>query len=574
MKKVLIVTSHFPPLNSMAAKRYGIMSKYMEANGYIPYVLTQRARGGAYLNTKLDLECPIPEDRIIRIGSLGITYPIDDPTILKLIEEYKTHNIFSRVVDEQCLGWFYKVKNELNVENLRGIDIVIGTFPDVGNLFVAGYVAEKLQIPYVAEIRDLISDYRAEVIRENIWENRELYLERSVLEETAGIITVTSGFNEIIHARYPEKKIVTVYNGWEKSKETVVQANAKLEETEEYLYYAGGLYEHRLKSLILLIDTIHDNGININLKIRSVGPESLEIKLKEYIKKINLGSQIEVLPAVSENIIKEEQERAKINLVISSLDSSDKALMTTVPGKVYELINLNPPVLAISHKNSEISEILNRTNKGIVVFEKKEIYDFLMNNYKQYMGIRENATFFSREKQTEILCQYLDEIMEGTCKMKKSILMGVSTLGGAIIGTAASSFRLNGIIAEKQNEKEKFRIMYQLMEKWMRIKQRGKGIETYFNTYGYKNIAIYGLGDIGRLLINELKDSSVNIAYGIDKNINVSDVVEVVSPSEELKDVDAIVVTAIAYFDEIDQMLSEKVRCPVLSLEDIIYELV
>ena len=166
MKKVLIVSSHFPPLNSMAAKRYGLMSKYMEANGYLPYILTQRARGGAYLNYKLDLECPIPEDRIIRIGSLGITYPIEDSVILELVEEYKRQNFFSRVVEEQCLGWFYKVKKELNIEILKDMDIVIGTFPDVGNLFVAGYVAEKLQIPYVAEIRDLISDYREGISRD------------------------------------------------------------------------------------------------------------------------------------------------------------------------------------------------------------------------------------------------------------------------------------------------------------------------------------------------------------------------------------------------------------------------
>ena len=158
--------------------------------------------------------------------------------------------------------------------------------------------------------------------------------------------------------------------------------------------------------------------------------------------------------------------------------------------------------------------------------------------------------------------------------MKKSILMGVSALSGAVIGASASSLKLNGIIAEKQNEKEKFRIMYQLMEKWMRIKQKGQSIETYFNTYGYKNIAIYGLGDIGKLLIIELKDSSVNVVYGIDRNANATDAIKIVSPNEDLENVDVIVVTAIAYFGEVDQLLSEKVQCPVISFEDIIYELV
>ena len=340
------------------------------------------------------------------------------------------------------------------------------------------------------------------------------------------------------------------------------------------MYYAGSLYEHRLKSLMLLIDAIHDNSIRIKLKIRSIGPENLEVKLKAYIKNLGLEGQVEVLPPVPENVVKVEQSNAKINLVISSTDSSDKALMTTIPGKVYELINLTPPVLAVTHYSSEISEILARTNKGSAVCEKDEIYEFITHKYEHYVGTSAEASFFSRENQAEVLCKFLDVIMEGDYKMKKSILMGVSALSGAVIGASASSLKLNGIIAEKQNEKEKFRIMYQLMEKWMRIKQKGQSIETYFNTYGYKNIAIYGLGDIGKLLIIELKDSSVNVVYGIDRNANATDAIKVVSPNEDLENVDVIVVTAIAYFGEIDQLLSEKVQCPVISFEDIIYELV
>ena len=39
-----------------------------------------------------------------------------------------------------------------------------------------------------------------------------------------------------------------------------------------------------------------------------------------------------------------------------------------------------------------------------------------------------------------------------------------------------------------------------------------------------------------------------------------------------LGDVDAIVVTAVTFFDEIEAALSEKIDSPVISLEDILYE--
>ena len=41
---------------------------------------------------------------------------------------------------------------------------------------------------------------------------------------------------------------------------------------------------------------------------------------------------------------------------------------------------------------------------------------------------------------------------------------------------------------------------------------------------------------------------------------------------DTLDDVDAIVVTAVTFFDEIEDELHKKVNCPILSLEDILYE--
>ena len=144
---------------------------------------------------------------------------------------------------------------------------------------------------------------------------------------------------------------------------------------------------------------------------------------------------------------------------------------------------------------------------------------------------------------------------------------------GAGVGITIVGNQMNKVVEEKHHSSEKFRIMYQMVERWMRIKQSDRTLVKYFEAHGYKNIAVYGMADIGKLLINELKNSSITVAYGIDKNINASSVVEVFAPEESLKDVDAVVVTAIAYFDEIERMLSAKMKCPIISLEDLVYEL-
>lgn len=80
--------------------------------------------------------------------------------------------------------------------------------------------------------------------------------------------------------------------------------------------------------------------------------------------------------------------------------------------------------------------------------------------------------------------------------------------------------------------------------------------------------------ELGEHLYDELEGTGIIVQYIIDKNADqIYADVEVKTPDEKLDQVDAIVVTAVYYFDEIEEMLSEKVDCPVLSLEDILYEM-
>lgn len=79
--------------------------------------------------------------------------------------------------------------------------------------------------------------------------------------------------------------------------------------------------------------------------------------------------------------------------------------------------------------------------------------------------------------------------------------------------------------------------------------------------------------ELGERLYAELKDSEIQVKYIIDKNADtIYADIDVVEPENILEDVDVIVVTAIHYFDEIEMMLGEKVDYPVISLEDVIYE--
>lgn len=158
--------------------------------------------------------------------------------------------------------------------------------------------------------------------------------------------------------------------------------------------------------------------------------------------------------------------------------------------------------------------------------------------------------------------------------MKKLTIAGFAALLGASAGAAAVGAVQKPKMVKRADHTQKMTEFYRLLVEWLRIKQEGKSLVSFFTQNGYKTVAIYGMKELGERLYDELKESEIEVKYIIDKNAGAIDAnVNVVDPEDSLEDVDVIVVTAIHYFDEIEEALGEKVNYPVISLEDIIYEL-
>ncbi len=127
---------------------------------------------------------------------------------------------------------------------------------------------------------------------------------------------------------------------------------------------------------------------------------------------------------------------------------------------------------------------------------------------------------------------------------------------------------------ENDDKYIKFKKYYTLMNKWFIDKCNNVDIGTFLKNNGYKNIAVYGIGELGKNLLMDLKDKDVNIKYIMDKSAEYSCVgmneYSIRKLDDDLEEVDAIIVTPIANFDEIKKVLEEKVKCPIISLENLI----
>lgn len=113
-----------------------------------------------------------------------------------------------------------------------------------------------------------------------------------------------------------------------------------------------------------------------------------------------------------------------------------------------------------------------------------------------------------------------------------------------------------------------------LLLKWITLKQDHINLGRYFEMHSLYTIAVYGLGERGIRFLDELRDSNVKIQYVVDKNAKQFAVsFPLYTPNEELEEVDAMVVTVLNGFRDIEERMAYKLQCPIISIEDVIESL-
>lgn len=161
--------------------------------------------------------------------------------------------------------------------------------------------------------------------------------------------------------------------------------------------------------------------------------------------------------------------------------------------------------------------------------------------------------------------------------MKKGTAAVLSAFVGGAVGAVSGAVNVYRREHRKLNMEEKTTrkddAILKAYSHWLRRKQKGESFTDYFEKNGYKKIAIYGMHYLGDSLLTELEGSDIEVVCAIDKHAELRYTeIPLYRPDEEIPEVDAVVVTAFFFFDEIEEQLNKKVSCPILSIEDIIYE--
>lgn len=384
----------------------------MRKFGYEPYILTTYSKG--------DLEIPIREENIKRIGKNSLCDIISNNKIKLTLVQWILFELFDiakiqlRSIDKVSCSWFNEVKSEVEVlnsyKNIK-FDLIIGTYGPICNIMVAKFLSRKLEIPWIAEMRDFISQYD-EGIQKGYKKSRflDLIWEKYLLNSSSDIIVVSKKMKDILR-KYYNKKILIIYNGWEKSSKINICSK---QYKYDYLYYAGSFYEYRMPSMYLLLDALKEiNKIKpMKLIIRSLGPSEFNRMILKYSNKIGIIEEVILKNPCSNNTMIEELRNATINIVLSDINTNKPCLLAELTGKLMELINIDVPILAVASPNSEIASVLDFTDKGVASDKKSDIVRYILNEHLNYKGNPKNIYRYSRKYQTKKLCNFLNKVLQ------------------------------------------------------------------------------------------------------------------------------------------------------------------
>ena len=134
-------------------------------------------------------------------------------------------------------------------------------------------------------------------------------------------------------------------------------------------------------------------------------------------------------------------------------------------------------------------------------------------------------------------------------------------------------------IEKERNEYVNLRDGFVTLAEWLVNKTNGKSLAECLLKHNYSTIAIYGIGDIGRLLHSELKGSDIEIKCFIDRNaegIGSFEQIPVVSRTEfsKRRDADAIIILPMTDYNATNkELIKIGITLPTVSLKDIVFEI-
>ncbi|MGB5274900.1 MAG: glycosyltransferase family 4 protein, partial [Flavobacteriaceae bacterium] len=376
MKKVLIISYYWPPAGGPGVQRWLKFVKYLRDFDIDPIVYVPENPHYPIRDTTLLSE--IPKDITL------LKRPIFEPYALaSLVSSKKTRRISSGVIDtknqsflERTLLWIrgnffipdarkYWVRPSIKylgkILEQENIATIVTTGPP-HSVHLIGYgLKQRHQVKWVADFRDPWTGigYHNKLKLTAYARKRHESLERTVLH-TADHIIATSNHTKLEFQKITERPISVITNGYD----LALDQPAPTLDDKFTLSHIGSLLSGRnpknlWKVLSEMVRASEDfkNSVQIDL-VGVVSPEILD-----DLDRNGLAPYTKTLGYLTHQEAVQKQRRSQV-LLLLEIDS--EVTQGIIPGKLFEYLASNRPILGIGPPHWEAGEIIEQTKTGKV----------------------------------------------------------------------------------------------------------------------------------------------------------------------------------------------------------------
>ena len=393
-KKALIITYYWPPAGGPGVQRWLKFVKYLRDFEVEPIVYAPENPSYPIIDESLLNE--VPKDITI------LKQPIKEPYGLASIFSKKNSQTISR-------GIITKHKNQTLIEKallfIRGnffipdarkhwvkpsveylskyifdnnIETIITTGPPHSLHLIGMQLKEKLGVKWLADFRDpwTTIGYHKQLKLTQTSIKKHKKLEAQVLQNADEVI-VTSFRTKKEFQEITTKPISVITNGYD----TEITEQVTLD-TKFSLAHIGSLLSERNPEMLwqVLSDITRENKeFEAHFQLNLVGTVSEEI-LKD-LDYYGLSHYINIVGYISHNEAIIHQKKSHILLLIEKDSEETKCI---IPGKLFEYMVSNRPIIAIGPEDSDIEQIIKTTNTGCYFYYSD--YDKLKTQILEYFN--------------------------------------------------------------------------------------------------------------------------------------------------------------------------------------------
>jgi glycosyltransferase involved in cell wall biosynthesis len=343
----------------------------------------------------------------------------------------KPFDLFGKVIARKILVpdadyvWYKKtLEQAIQIIEEEGIECIYSTsYPYSDHLLARDIKRRFPNIPWVADFRDEWS-MNPYIIDKNYSQRRmqkEKVMEESVAKECDYFIANTRIMHENFLNMYPflKNKSTIITNGFDEDDFWHIDKTYKRQDHFR-IVHPGVIYGNRKVDKILKAtkELIDEKVIDIkDIEFKFIGQIKKEAILEEG-KRFGLDKVMTCPGYMSHKDTITELNRAEVLLLILREGEGGKNI---APGKIYEYINSNRPILALAPKDGVAAEIVEKTETGIVCETtnvaqiKSGLERLYMNWKKNEFHIRPNYAIinnYSRKTLTQRLSEVIRTIVE------------------------------------------------------------------------------------------------------------------------------------------------------------------